>query len=585
MPIVFPRTLREEDPTWKLALLPACLLSALLYSRPPGTDFIFDEREAIRANPYVRAAADPSSAIGWLDAFRRDFWGLTPERTIAAYRPLPDLVWRAMWRLGMRDASAFPFHAATVLLHGINGALLVVLAFRWTADKATAWLAGGIFVATAVITEAVSNAVGLADVAAGTAALLALLALDLPPRRMALGVAGAVTLGLFAKESAVCLVPLVPLAALLTPRTPRTPGAPTGPDGGTRTRALMAAFASTTALVAYVVVRRLAFPVRLAPGLPGALDNPLAFARPSFRIAGALRIYASGLGQLLVPGTLSADYSAQQETAPREVASAGMVIGALAMLAPLVIAVIVGIRLWRRRRADARPAGALPLVAFALLWMVVAYFPVSNVPFVLPTVRAERFFYLPAIGSAVALAVGAVRVIAAASARGGRVLGLGLVGAFISFQAFAARRHALDYRDELTFWRATCETSPRSAKAHLNLGAVLGAHGDLEGQLAANTEALRLAPRWSTASVYQGEALCRLHRVDEAIPHLVRGLDPATNDDALVGLALGCLRDEHALADGSRARAAMESLATRHPGSRLAAALRDAMRAPTVPAP
>src|ERR1700722_16021356 len=168
-----------EDPSILTALLPMCLLSMVLYTRSPTTNFIFDEQEALLANPYVRAAADPTSHIGWLEAFRRDFWGLTPDRTIGSYRPLPDLVWRGMWKMGMRDASAFPHDYLNVLLHGLNGALLVLLVFKWTRDRLTAWLAGGIFVATAVVTEAVSGVVGLADVLGGAGALMALLALDL----------------------------------------------------------------------------------------------------------------------------------------------------------------------------------------------------------------------------------------------------------------------------------------------------------------------------------------------------------------------------------------------------------------------
>jgi tetratricopeptide (TPR) repeat protein len=594
------------DPTLRRALLPAGLLSALLYARPPSTEFIFDETEAIRGNPYVRAAADPAAGIGWLDAFHRDFWGLTPEKTIATYRPVPNLVWRAMWALGLRDQSAFAYHLPCVLLHGLNGALLAVLALRWTRDRTTAWLAGALFVATAVVTEAVSGSVGLADVAAGTGALLALLALDLPLRSMAIAIAAATTLGLYAKESALCLVPLVPLAVAFTPRA--TPEA----DERRGVRALVAAAATVVAFVAYVELRRHLFLMRAAPGLSAAFNadkplldravaaalrwygqptvvrdglvNPLAYAPAPLRVAGGLRIYASGLGQVLVPWTLSADYSSQQETAPREVVSLGSAAGALAMLFPVVLAGVAGFRAWRLRRAGTRADGLLPVVAFALLWMVVAYFPVSNVPVALPTVRAERFFYLPAIGSALVLAIGAARLLAEATARRARAAGLALVGLFLAFQALAARRHALDYRSALAFWSATCEASPRSAKAHLGLGAILGTQGDREGQLAQDAEALRLAPRWAPANVHEGEALCRLHRIDDAIPYLVRGLDAAPGDEALAGLAIGCLSDEQALAEGSHARTAMESLAQRRPTSRVAAALRDAVGAPTVPA-
>ena len=98
-----------------------------LYTRSPATNFIFDEQEALLANPYVRAAADPASKIRWLDAFRRDFWGLPPDRTIGSYRPLPDMVWRALWKIGAREQSAFPHDYVNVLLHGLNGALVVLL--------------------------------------------------------------------------------------------------------------------------------------------------------------------------------------------------------------------------------------------------------------------------------------------------------------------------------------------------------------------------------------------------------------------------------------------------------------------------
>src|SRR5579883_335083 len=65
-----------EDPTLLTALVPTCFLSMVLYTRSPWTNFIFDEQEALLANPYVRAAEDPATKIGWLQAFKRDFWGL-----------------------------------------------------------------------------------------------------------------------------------------------------------------------------------------------------------------------------------------------------------------------------------------------------------------------------------------------------------------------------------------------------------------------------------------------------------------------------------------------------------------------------
>ena len=252
-----------EEPTLLTALVPTCFLSMALYTRSPATNFIFDEQEALLANPYVRAASDPTSKIRWLDAFRRDFWGLPPERTIGSYRPLPDMIWRSLWKIGAREQSAFPHDYVNVLLHGLNGALVVLLVSRWTRDRLTGWLAGLLFVATAVTTEAVSGVVGIADVLENGCSwsALALLALGLRLPWMPLGLLGATMLGLYSKESALCVVVLAPLAALLTSQI-------THPERPLRwARTLVAAAATGAGFVFYVEMRRRWFPVATPPEL------------------------------------------------------------------------------------------------------------------------------------------------------------------------------------------------------------------------------------------------------------------------------------------------------------------------------
>src|SRR5580658_4309517 len=214
-------TLRDyflgENPTFAVAIVPCCFLAMALYTRHPfKTNFIFDEQEALLANPYVRSIADAIPKLHWLDAFRRDFWGLPPDRSIGSYRPIPDLVWRVLWGIGARDQSPFLHHWVNVLLHGLNGALVALIVQRLTRDRLTAWLCGGIFVACAVLTEAVTGVVGIADVLGALGALLALMALALPLTWMPLAVFGATMFGLFSKESALVCVPLVPFAALMT---------------------------------------------------------------------------------------------------------------------------------------------------------------------------------------------------------------------------------------------------------------------------------------------------------------------------------------------------------------------------------
>jgi hypothetical protein len=557
-----------------------------LYTRSPTTNFIFDEQEALLANPYVRASTDPSAHIGWLSAFRRDFWGLTPERTIGSYRPLPDILWRALWKIGLREQSAFPHDYVNVLLHGCNGALVVLLVFQWTRDRLTAWLAGSLFVATAVVTEAVSGVVGIADILGGTGALLALLALGLRLRVMPLALLGATMLGLYSKESALCIVVLVPAAALLTaPLThPRRPLA--------WVRTAVAALTTGAAFVFYVEMRRRWFPVTTPhaltieanagrplihrafaaalrwyaqPGLPhDPLNNPLIEASFPYRVAGALRVYARGLGQIVFPRVLSGDYSAPQEPIPDRLFFPESILGGLAMIFPVLAALVLAVGSEVRARRKGCRSAAAPIVAFAMLWVVVSYFPVSNIPVVLPTVRAERFWYFPAIGTAMLLALCVRKALAA---RKLVPLTLAVFILFFGYQCLAARRHAFDYTNDLVFWDATRKAVPRSAKAHLNYSVMVGARGDLEGRLASSAVALELAPQWPMANIYEGDTLCRLHRAPEALPHYMRGFALGPNDLSLIALALQCLWDEKQLEADSRVRGELQDFGDQYPGS------------------
>jgi hypothetical protein len=588
-----------EEPTLLTALVPTCFLSMALYTRSPATNFIFDEQEALLANPYVRAAADPASKIRWLDAFKRDFWGLPPERTIGSYRPLPDMVWRALWKVGAREQSAFPHDYVNVLLHGLNGALVVLLVTRWTKDRLTGWLAGLLFVATAVTTEAVSGVVGIADVLGGTGALLTLLALCLRLRWMPLALLGATMLGLYSKESALCVVVLAPLAALLTSQI-------THPEKPSRwLRALVAATATGAGFAFYVEMRRRWFPVATPTELSAAahahdplvrrtfvaalrwyaqpmlphdpLNNPLIEATTPRRIAGALRVYARGLAQVVFPQTLSGDYSAPQEPIPDRLVFPESVIGAAAMILPLLACPVLGILAWRRARraqadstpslAAADPVDLMPVAAFAMVWIVVSYIPVSNIPVVLPTVRAERFWYFPAVGSAILLGIVFAKVLRGSRRLGYFSAGVTALALYVAFQCIAARRHAFDYTNDLVFWNATRKAVPRSAKAHLNYSVMLGARGDLAGRLESNRTALALAPQWPMASVYLGDTLCRMHRAAEAVPHYLNGFAIGPNEMSLIALGMQCLWDEQQLGDDSPVRGQLQSEADLYPGS------------------
>lgn len=690
----------DHDPSFWSALAPLILLSIVLFTRSPATNYIFDEQEALLANPYVNA----TGGLRYIDAILRDFWGLPPDRSVGSYRPLPNLVWRAFW-----GVSKHPFlhHFYNVLLHAANGALVTWLAFRWTRRRGLSYLAGFVFVACAVLTEAVSGIVGIADVLGGLGALGALAALSLPAWGMPFGVFAGVLFGLFSKESALVCVPLVPVAALAV--------APlTHPERPARVqRALLALIGAAAAFVLYVELRRRWFPsptpqelteplaegasllqraarafllwFHQAPLPKDPLNNPLAEATPPFRVAGALRVYWRGLVQVVFPHTLSGDYSYPQEPIPDRLFFFGSVAGASMMVLPPLGALALWLSaLSRERRARAAMAdlealgqdreqpegegwssarvakalagtalvmialglsgleimlftrtgrGVLPdwplplkplpflaplalglgflveatgrrpspdpgrgprplgyagaiTAAVGLVWIVVSFFPHSNIPVVLPTVRAERFWYFPAIGSSLVIAVAfaaADQALARGAARDldslagwapGGWRGLArlwampaLFALFFGFQCAQAYRHAMDYRNDLDFWDATRKAVPNSAKAHLNYSVMKGARSDLGARLESSKKAVELAPEWPMAHVYTGDTLCRMQKADEAWPYYRHGFELGPNELSLIALALQCLHDEKRL---KTYEDELRSLSEKHPGTWLA---------------
>lgn len=619
------RYFEEQDPRFAVGFVPALLVSIVLYVRSPLSNYIFDEQEALLANPYVN-----DHSLPLLSAFARDFWGLPPERSIGSYRPLPNLVWRLLWHVSHQP---FIHHWVNVIGHAVNAALLAAFVLAASGRRKLGWLAGATFLTAAVLTEAISGVVGIADVLGGMGVLLALHALRLRLWVMPLAVFGGASFGLFSKESAIVAVPLLTLASFTT--------APLlHPERPLRfLRALLSFVAVAAALVFYTEFRRLTFVTHpegfwdppqalrgfarakwllstwldqprppfdpLPPGTPwprrallrflawfqqpslphDPINNPLVDAPMPLRVAAALRVYASGVGQVLLPWTLSGDYSYRAEPVPDRRVFFGSVMGALLAVGPLSAGVVMTLghlatsfRLRRAEPGERRYALApAALLATGLLWFPIAYFPHSNLAVLLPTVRAERFWYLPVVGTSLVLAVALAKLLELSQKRVAWLV----LGAFFGVQAVKARAHALDYMDDLTFWDATRRAVPLSAKAQLNYSVMLGARGQLQERLHYNDIALRLAPKWAMAHIYYGDTLCRLANVPDppgkvadpdkrrgraelALPHYLKGFALAPNDPNLISLALQCMWEEKlVLAHADE----LTDLAAQHPGS------------------
>jgi tetratricopeptide (TPR) repeat protein len=580
---------KDNDPTFRSAFGPALLLTSLLFVRSPWSNYIFDEQEALLANPYV------NGKIPFKDLFHRDFWGLPHDRSIGSYRPLPNLVWRGFWQLGVPFHHPWALHWVNILVHALNAVLVARITLGLTKQRNAAWLAGAVFATCAVLTEAVTGVVGIADVFGALGLLGALAALEASLPKMAAFVFASVLLGLFAKESTLVAVPIVTFTALAAAPLHH-------PERPLRVlRAATALVMTVGALALYTEVRRRNFPSELPtelltplprsdpwihrafvaflkwfqqPRLPqDPINNPLINADKAHRVSGALGVYASGIGQVLFPWRISGDYSFAAEPIPARVVNARSVAGAVLLVGPALAGLGSWIgALFAERAGLVTRARILVALAVALVWVPVAYFPHSNIPVSLPTVRADRFWYLPAAGAALGLGVVFARLLERPrSTLAGQVASFGVVF-FLVFQGVRARMHALDYMDDLVFWRATARAVPASAKAHLNYGVMLGARGKLDERLVENRRAMEIAPAWPMAHIYYADTLCRLNRANDAWPIYRQGLILAPNDRNLIALALQCLWDHGAILSRDKE---IIALADKQPGSWLAWLARD----------
>lgn len=713
----------HNKPTFLTALLPFLVFTAVLYVRWPATNYIFDEQEALLANPYVNQQ-------GWNyeDAIYRDFWGLPPNGSIGSYRPIPNYLWRGVVEVGERlqpvfdkiispesqrtfnppmekltefGRRSFLQHFWNLFFHAVNAALFTAMAWRYARKRFFAWMAGGVFLTAAILTEAVCGCVGIADVLGGLGALLALASLGMRGYAMPFGVFLSMLLGLYSKESAIVCVPLIPVAALLT--------APVlHPERPARViRTLLALAGTVAAFVLYVETRKLWFPSPLSgdyahqlpewasksqtlvrdfmvwfhqPPLPhDPLNNPLADDMITYeqRVGGALRVYERGLGQVIFPWTLSGDYSFPQEPAPSKLVFPASVVGMILTIVPLgvglglfvtniireirgprvpvvdieeppslrwkiavhalEVALVLGSVLLVRHMLSIPPAkevessadiigyaltpdqmrtwgvrvasgvlvvGGLTeafwrvktkatnlwmpsLVALGCVWLVVSYFPHSNVPALLPTVRAERLWYFPVLGTTMIIAVALYASVRRLRELAWRRLAIAIPVAFLGFQAFRAYWHSRDYSDDLAFWDSTKEAVPNSSKAHLNYSVMVGARGRMPERLEHSKRAMELAPDWAMAHIYTGDTVCRMAgqlgteyekrrlAAEESWPYYRDGFRKGPNDKGLISLALQCLWDERIL-KGHEVE--LRQIADENPGSWIAYLADDILR-------
>lgn len=450
----------QRDHRAELAL---AALAFLTYAQTLGYGFVADDFEWILGNEMVR---DPSTI------WRAFSFGQLNNRV---FRPLP-LAWFTL-DYTVAGSAAWFYHLENVLLH----TLVTVLFYRLVCPfgRRAAWLAAALFAVLPVHTEVVANITSRSELLATALALLALLEL----RRPALA-ACLLAAAVLSKETAAVAPLLAPLL-WLAPREPRE----CRPDGGgtpalpaTRGQRMAALGALLAGLSAYTFFRLRAHCCVLFP--PGfrylQLDNPLLLAEWPARVRTAVMIIGQNIGITFVPYHLSADYSYNQIPVVQSWLEPRFILWALVPLALIGLAIIA-------YRTD-------PAVSIGAGWGLLALVPVSNLIFLIGTIRGERLLYLPSAGACLLLG----RVLSRLG-RGRRIWPIAVTALLLLLLGARAVDRNRVWRSQEALTAASLRDAPNSARAHFQAGALRMAAGDCAGAVPYFRRALVIFPQSEVA--------------------------------------------------------------------------------------
>ncbi len=414
-----------------LLTLVIAALGAVVFAPAIGGSWIYDDHLLVPGNPYVH------SFEWWPRWFVTDLFDVAGEAVrlgsrLTYWRPAITATYALDWQLS--GGTPALFHITNLLWHGAVGALTFLVLRRWLGAVWPAALAAVLFLVHPTKAESVAWISGRTDVICAVAMLLVAQGIARRLRGAPGGVLlefGGTLLAYASKEQAIVLPIFAAMEGWVALRRPAL-------DRPTILRMLRVAAPQTVIAIAYLVTRKLVFPIHTNPGDSAGLP-----------MLDHLFIVLESFGRFVTlsfaPHDLSVQHGLTRIADGHLVHSTPyVVLGAVSIAALLAAAFVT------RRR--------LPAVALGILFFLATLAPTSNIITTLMlTLISERFLYLPYLG--IALAVGALLV------QWSRRWAFGLVAAVTLVFAIQAMGRSYDFADEDRFWERELALHPESAEA------------------------------------------------------------------------------------------------------------------------
>jgi protein O-mannosyl-transferase len=441
--------------------------------------YVLDATSAVAGSACVTEPLDLAAIFG------SDFWC---GQGVQSYRPFPVLAWWAIWNLGSGHPLAF--HVVSLVLHAACTLMLARVGCALGFPRRLVMWASAWFAVMPIHVDAVASIVGQADLWSSLGVLAAADATI--RRRMTAPLWAAVAV--FSKETGVIVLPLCWVIARFGPSRSRPSGLDLRLWG-----------------VAAVVLAMLGLRAAVLGSITGAAIphevNPLVSLHWSERLPAAFDLLRRHQ-QLAVLGTpTSADYSYAAIGVGSQVSWLGSAVGLLTIVAWCTTAVFV-------RRDPARRR--------ATLWLLGALVLISNVPFLLLAMLAERLFYGPSLPFCLLLGSAVTQRM---RSRAMRLIGIG----YLSAQLALAMQQAANWVSEDTITEVTVRRVPDSATAQIWRARQLLREDMPEAAAEHAQTALRIDPNAPAGYALWAAALDLQGQPEQALPIYLRGFqqDPA----------------------------------------------------------
>ena len=422
-------------------------------------------------------------------------WAFTEVHS-ANYHPLTWLSHMLDVELFERDAGGH--HLTSLLLHGLNAALLLLVLAAATRRPWPSAIAAALFALHPLRVESVAWVSERKDVLSGTFFLLTLLSYVAWTRRPSSGrytlVALCLAGGLLAKQMLVT----TPFVLLLLDAWPLGRWRAISSDAP-GARSLTALLREKLPLFALIV---LAAAVAVVAQRTGGTVAPLASLALDVRLANAVAAVGAYLQQGFWPAGLASFY-------PHAVIAAAEPWKALlgpALVGGIALVVVTAVAVRRRRSA--------PYLMVGWFWFLGMLAPVVGLVQIGAQSHADRYTYLPWIGIVIALVFGIAEWLR--SRPGLRAPAVGAAAAALVALGFLSSRQIRTWHDSQDLALRALAVTENNWVAHNNLGMVEMESGDLTRAEGSFRAALAILPQMREARFNLATALEKQGRMTEA---------------------------------------------------------------------